>query len=215
MIRVRVTACPPKAARTPRLEFRPPQRLSDRVPYAPKRSEGSLSPRSVQAASQVRRRCLCRRRQGVQSEDPRHRGYSGHHEHRNPSTSTRVATDARGKTVDLPQIDRPACPAARAVHVEPGRPCDQRGPAVGDHRMSRLATSCSFQRSMTAFASARAAASATCRLAPMAMSRPRVRTPMRQYCLNRAEPPPPPLPPRVAIPAPVSAPARIKADLAT
>ena len=39
--------------------------------------------------------------------------------------------------------------------------------------MSRLADSCSFQRSMTAFASARAAASATCRLALMAMSRPR------------------------------------------
>jgi hypothetical protein len=43
--------------------------------------------------------------------------------------------------------------------------------------MSRLATSCSFQRSMMAFAWARAAASATCRLALMAMSRPRVRTP--------------------------------------
>jgi hypothetical protein len=34
---------------------------------------------------------------------------------------------------------------------------------------------------MTAFASARAAASATCRLALMAMARPRVRTHMRQY----------------------------------
>jgi hypothetical protein len=36
---------------------------------------------------------------------------------------------------------------------------------VGDHSMSRLAASCSFQRSTTAFAAARAAASATCRFA--------------------------------------------------
>jgi hypothetical protein len=35
---------------------------------------------------------------------------------------------------------------------------------VGDYSMSRLAGICSFQRSTTAFASARAAASATCRL---------------------------------------------------
>jgi hypothetical protein len=30
--------------------------------------------------------------------------------------------------VDLPEINRPACTTARAEHVKPGRPCDQRGP---------------------------------------------------------------------------------------
>jgi hypothetical protein len=43
----------------------------------------------------------------------------GHHEHRNPRTS--VATEAAGVTVDLPQIERAACAAAGAVHVEPRR----------------------------------------------------------------------------------------------
>jgi hypothetical protein len=43
---------------------------------------------------------------------------------------------------------------------------------VGDHSMSRLETSCSFQRSMKSFASARAAASETCRSPLTAMSRP-------------------------------------------
>jgi hypothetical protein len=31
-------------------------------------------------------------------------------------------------TIDLPQINCPACAAARAEYVKPGRPCDQRGP---------------------------------------------------------------------------------------
>jgi hypothetical protein len=51
---------------------------------------------------------------------------SGHHEHRSPSM--RAATDARGMTVDFPQINCPARAAAWAEHVEPRRPCDQRGP---------------------------------------------------------------------------------------
>jgi hypothetical protein len=45
----------------------------------------------------------------------------------------------------LPPAD---CPARAAAWAEQ-RPCDQRG---RDHSMSRLADSCSFQRSMTAFA---------------------------------------------------------------
>jgi hypothetical protein len=53
----------------------------------------------------------------------------------------------------------------------------------GDNGKSRLAASCPFQRSLTAFASPRAAASETCRLALVAMSRPRVRTPMLKYRL--------------------------------
>jgi hypothetical protein len=51
-------------------------------------------------------------------------------------------------------------------------PAISAAPIVGDHSMSRLAASCSFQRSMRAIASARAAASATCRLVPMAIEAP-------------------------------------------
>jgi hypothetical protein len=50
---------------------------------------------------------------------------SGHHEHRSPRT--RVATNARGMTVHLPQINCPVRAAAPAEQVEPLRPCDQRG----------------------------------------------------------------------------------------
>jgi hypothetical protein len=96
-----------------------------------------------------------------------------------------------GMAVDLLQIDGTARPGAWTEHVEPWRPAISAVWIVGDHSMSRLAASCSFQRSMTAFASARAAASATCRFALMAMSRPHVRTPMTQYCPNRAGLPPP------------------------
>jgi hypothetical protein len=78
---------------------------------------------------------------------------SGNHEQRSPST--RVATDARGVTVDLPRIDRPAGVAARAEHSSKGVPPISAPGIVGDHSMSRLADSCSFHRSMTAFASAR------------------------------------------------------------
>jgi hypothetical protein len=94
-------------------------------------------------------------------------------------------------------IDRPRSIALLVPH--PGQNTSSHGvPAisaariVGDHSMSRLVASCSFQRSITPFASARAAASATCRLALMAMSRPRVRTPIAaQYCPDRAALPSP------------------------
>jgi hypothetical protein len=48
----------------------------------------------------------------------------GHHEHRRPST--RVPTEAQ-VTIIGAQVDRPACPAAWTVGVEPWRPGDQRG----------------------------------------------------------------------------------------
>jgi hypothetical protein len=64
---------------------------------------------------------------------------------------------------------------------------------VGDHNLSRLEPSCSFQRTMTALASARPAVSATCRLALMAMSRPRVRMLLPEVCPAVAASPTPSL----------------------
>jgi hypothetical protein len=55
--------------------------------------------------------------------------------------------------VYIAQIPQPA-------QSSQGIPAISAARIVGDHRMSRLEASCSFQRSMTAFASARAAASA-------------------------------------------------------
>jgi hypothetical protein len=59
-------------------------------------------------------------------------------------------------TVDHPQINCPARAAAGQNTSSQGVPAISAARIVGDHSMSRLATSCSFQRSMTAFASARA-----------------------------------------------------------
>jgi hypothetical protein len=145
-------------------------------------SDSDLEPEAarcpLRSDSQVRRRSICGRWQGMQPENPRHgRGFRAP---RAPRSQHQRGDRREGGTIDGPQINCPARATAWVEHIEPGRPCDQRSPDRGDHRMSRLATSCSFQRSMTAFASARAAASATCRFALMAMSRPRVRTPMRQ-----------------------------------
>ena len=109
-----------------------------------------------------------------------------------------TAIPARALRLTRADGDRPSADRLPRLVPQPGQNTSSHGvPAisaariVGDRNMSRLATSCSFQRSMTAFASARAAASATCCLAPMAMSRPRVRTPIEHYRRNRAEPPPP------------------------
>jgi hypothetical protein len=141
------------------------------------------------ALSQVRCRRLCRGRQGMQTEDPRHgrRFWAPR-----AARSQHQGGDRReGMTIDLPQINCPVVPQPGQNTSNHGVSAISAARIVGDHRMSRLATSCSFQRSMTAFASARAAASATCRLAFLAMSRPRVRTPMRQYRPTRAWLPPP------------------------
>jgi hypothetical protein len=81
---------------------------------------------TIARRSQVRRRCLCRRWQGVQSEDSSAWALI-------PGT-TSTAAPARGwrptraDDVDLPQIDCPARAAARAEHVKPRRSRDQRGP---------------------------------------------------------------------------------------
>jgi hypothetical protein len=106
---------------------------------------------------------------------------SGHHEHRSPRT--RVATDARGWRSTFRRSIARLVPQPEQNTSRHGVPAISAARIVGDHSMSRLTASCSFQRSTTAFAPARAAASATCRLALVAMSRPRVRTPIVRVCL--------------------------------
>jgi hypothetical protein len=59
-----------------------------------------------------------------------------------------------------------------------GVPASRAARIVGDHSVSRPAASCSFHRSTTAFASARAASFAAWLAAPALMSSPRVRIPM-------------------------------------
>jgi hypothetical protein len=91
-----------------------------------------------------------------------------------PSTTSNAARGRglrptrRGMAVDLLKTDCPARAAAWAEHVEPGHPRDQSGPDRRRPRGELLVPG-----STTPFASARAAASATCRLAAIAMSRPR------------------------------------------
>ena len=74
--------------------------------------------------------------------------------------------------VDGSQINYAAGAAAGAVNIKPWHVCRQR--RADGWRPQHLAARCSFQRLMTAFASARAALSATCRLALISMSSPRV-----------------------------------------
>jgi len=75
---------------------------------------------------------------------------SGHHEHRSPSTS--VATDARGWRSTLRRSTARLVPQPGQNTSSHGVPAISAARIVGDHSMSRLAASCSFQRSMTAFA---------------------------------------------------------------
>jgi hypothetical protein len=112
----------------------------------------------------------------VQTEDPRHRRQL--RAPRAPQPKDKGRDRREGMAVDLSKVNCPARAATWAEHVKPGLPAIRAARIVGDRSMSRLAASCSFQRSTTPFASARAAASATCRFALMAMSRPRVRTPI-------------------------------------
>ncbi len=60
-------------------------------------------------------------------------------------------------TVERPQIDRTACPAARAEHVEPWRSSRGAAQIVGDRGMSRPVARRRFDRSATSSASRRAA----------------------------------------------------------
>jgi hypothetical protein len=112
--------------------------------------------------------------------------------------TTSTAAPAREWRPTRGDDDRPSADQSPGSCRSPGRTRQARASLRSARPGSSETTACpgwrqgfSFQRSMTAFASVRAAASATCRLAFLAMSRPRVRTPMRQHCPNRAEVPPP------------------------
>jgi hypothetical protein len=69
---------------------------------------------------------------------------SGHHEHRSPST--RVATDARGWRSTFRRSIARLVPQPGQNTSSHGVPAISAARIVGDHNMSRLATSCSFRR---------------------------------------------------------------------
>ena len=102
--------------------------------------------------SNHRRARLCRRRQGMQAEDLGH--WRRARAPATPQAKHQRTNRGQRMAVDGSQVDSPARAAAGAVHVKPWRSGDQRRPDHWRHSMSRPATSCSFQRSMTAFASA-------------------------------------------------------------
>jgi hypothetical protein len=125
--------------------------------------------------SQARRRRLRRRRERVQSEDTRYRRQLW--APRAPSPRTRVATEARGWRSTFRRSIARLVPQPGQNTSSHGVPAISAARIVGDHSMSRLAASCSFQRSTALCLGARAAL-ATCRFALMATSTPRVRTPI-------------------------------------
>jgi hypothetical protein len=81
---------------------------------------------------------------------------SGHHEHLSPRT--RVATDARGCRSTFRRSMARLVPQPWQNTSSHGVPAISAARIVGDHSTSRLPASCSFQRSTTPFAAARAAA---------------------------------------------------------
>ena len=108
---------------------------SDRRPPDPRKQgsggvlESKAKGSSVQLrpGSQVRRRCLCCRRQGVQPEDPRHR--CRFRAPRAPQPQHEGGDRRERMTVDLPQIDRPAVP-------QPGQNTSSQGvPAISAARI--------------------------------------------------------------------------------
>ena len=90
--------------------------------------DGHTNPHRITdlTGSQVRRRGLRRRRERVQTEDFRHRRQFW--APRAPQPEHEGGDRGEGMAVDLSKINRPARAAARAEHVEPRRPRDQRGP---------------------------------------------------------------------------------------
>src|SRR5882672_6506310 len=73
------------------------------------------------------------------------------------------------EVVEVTQLAPPGAPRAPHAHQSQGVPAISAA-RVGDHNISRLAANCSFQRSMTACASARATLSAVRCFAPTLMS---------------------------------------------
>jgi hypothetical protein len=83
-----------------------------------------------------------------------------------------------GVTIDFPQVDCSTCPTTRAEHLEPRRLCDQRS---SDRRRPQHVTAGSKLLVPALDDCLRLGARRrrqSCRLAAMAMSRPRVRTPI-------------------------------------
>jgi hypothetical protein len=76
------------------------------------------------SGSQIRRRGLRRRRERVQTEDPRH--WRRLRAPRAPQSQDQGGHGREGVAIDLPQVDCSTCPTTRAEHVEPRRFCDQR-----------------------------------------------------------------------------------------
>jgi hypothetical protein len=76
------------------------------------------------SGSQIRRHGLRRRRERVQTEDPRH--WRRLWAPRAPQPQHQGGHGREGVAIDLPQVDCSTCPTTRAEHVEPGRFCDQR-----------------------------------------------------------------------------------------
>jgi hypothetical protein len=85
-----------------------------------------VRPFETVSGSHIRRHGLRRRRERVQTENPRHR--RRFRAPRAPRPQHEGGNRREGMTVDLPQIDGPACAAAWAEHVKPGRLCDRCGP---------------------------------------------------------------------------------------
>jgi hypothetical protein len=133
-----------------------------RMPTQPCRITGSTSPPSPQAGARAIR------------------GYSVSAPAlvpRAPSPRTRVATEARGWRSTFRRSIARLVPQPGQNTSSHGVPAISAARIVGDHSTSRLAASCSFQRSTALCLGARAAL-ATCRFALMATSTPRVRTPI-------------------------------------
>ena len=90
------------------------------------RHAGVLERRWPASRSQIRLHGLRCRRERVQTEDPRHRRQL--RAPRAPQPEHERGGRGEGMTINLPKINCPARAAARAEHIEPRRPCDQRGP---------------------------------------------------------------------------------------
>jgi hypothetical protein len=94
-----------------------------------------VRPFETVSGSHIRRHGLRRRRERVQTENPRHR--RRFRAPRAPRPQHEGGNRREGMTVDLPQIDGPACAAAWAEHVKPRVPAITAARIVGDHSMSR------------------------------------------------------------------------------
>jgi hypothetical protein len=101
-----------------------------------------------------------------QPENPRHRGRF--RAPRAPQPEYQSGDRCGRMAVYFPQIDRPACPAARAKHVKPRCSRDQGGP---DRRRPQHVTAGSELLVPALDDGLRAAGSATCRLAAKPLNR--------------------------------------------